>query len=91
MQQKGLAALSTVCFITGALVPIFVGLMAKRVITMLWGHFAFQLTRLEMRFVQILKVLCLIPPLSPYAANGAGGIERCSFLSQGYSCPFLLD
>jgi len=54
--------------------------MATRVITMLWSHFAFQFTRPANLFVQILKVLRPIPPLIPYAAKGAGGIEQSLFV-----------
>jgi len=74
VQGKGLAELSAVCFYhrgTHAHVCWIDG-QAR--------HFSFQFTRPEMRFVQILKVLRAIPPLTPHAVKGSGGIERFLFI-----------
>merc|ERR1712106_514056 len=63
-----------------------------RFITMLWGDFAFQFTRPEMRFVQILEVLRPIPLLTPMQQKGLAELSEVCFYYRGARAHvFLID
>jgi len=56
---------------------------------MLWGHFAFQFTRPEMRFVQILEVLRPIPLLTPMQQKGLAELSEVCFFITGALVPMF--